>query len=169
MFPDALGRQSSDQGWERNGADQDGDVACMLDRWDLNYLPDPGLLICRMCGLALWGYKSLTHLKDIHRHHVLPTDFDKVVQRLPLYRQNAKDVPSRPADLPAVPYLKILDGYRCTLCAYASVSQRLVTEHVQEHHPDRPLRPQRLPYVAEAKVQNYYPFQNMRSYFTITL
>lgn len=169
MIPSSSREVFDTKGWEDNDGRHIMDIASILEQWELHYLSDPGLLICRTCGFALWGNKTLSHLREDHHLDISGTDFAQVVERLPLYCHNAKEVPHRPANLPAVPHLKILDGYRCTLCAYASVSRRLVTEHVQNCHPERPFRPQRLCYVAATKVQHYYPFQNLRSYFAVAL
>lgn len=134
--------------------------------WQMEYLPDPGLLICRPCGVALWGDIALTHLKDQHNHIVPEADFARIVDSIPRYCMTNREVPVRPPHLSPVPYIKIEDGFCCTMCGYAG-GMRILKEHIRADHPDRKVKPWLEPYIKPTKMQRYYPFQNMRIYFAV--
>ncbi|KAI9833982.1 MAG: hypothetical protein M1826_005887 [Phylliscum demangeonii] len=68
----------------------------------------------------------------------LTSELEHLTSFLPSFARTIEDVPRRPCGLPALPYLPIVQGFRCLVCDFCAVSSRYVDNHWGEKHKNTP-------------------------------
>ncbi|KAJ9605891.1 hypothetical protein H2200_009740 [Cladophialophora chaetospira] len=100
----------------------------------LDYLPDYGLVICKPCAFAVQPKAIPSHLL---RHHVYREKRQSLLDRVAeLQLLDPTLVPLPEPRAPAIPFLPVTTGYRCTLptCNHLCISHKRMSQHLREQH-----------------------------------
>ena len=119
-----------------------GSLTAVLDalqRHGFPYVEEVKSLICLRCSKPRILYRGI--LRSHVRKHVaeagfqaLASELEHLVSQLPAFAKTIEEVPRRPCGRSALPYLPVLQGFRCLLCDFCAVSSRYVDNHWGEKH-----------------------------------
>ncbi|KAL5497664.1 hypothetical protein EMCRGX_G014182 [Ephydatia muelleri] len=102
-----------------------------LQKHNLMYREDSRLLMCCVCKCVL-GRSFAVHAKSKHNITIKAVDRKVILEKC--FAQESPYASGSQQPLPALNFLPIQDGYRCTECNHYWASERHAREHAKKKH-----------------------------------
>ena len=103
----------------------------LLDKYNLVYRPEYGLLTCRLC-ISVLGKGFSDHMRRMHKVHIKHPD-EAIIRDLAFSAVSLYWLGGQPL-LPALDFVPVFDGFKCASCSHYGKSLRHVRDHTKKNH-----------------------------------
>lgn len=109
----------------------------LLDRWNLSFFPQYGVLKCNLCtgnksGIVFKDLKG--HMKRLHDVRIPGKVAAKIVEKF--FKPESRYLQQTAFILPPLPFLPMADGFKCHLCVFLTTLERVLKVHYTKEHSE---------------------------------